>query len=80
MIRSKVVFPQPDGPRSEKNSPRSDRQIDTVDGHGISELLGDLVDRDEAGITHTLRSFAAVGDRGSPQSLRDDHQDRGEGQ
>ena len=28
MVRSRVVFPQPDGPRSEKNSPgRIDRSI-----------------------------------------------------
>ena len=41
-MRSVVVLPQPDGPSRDRNSPRSDLEVDVVDGGDGSEVLGQL--------------------------------------
>ena len=57
IIRNVVVLPQPEGPRSEKNS-LADRQADVVDRSHVPELLRHVVEDDVAvgvcGVVHTV--------------------------
>ena len=46
--RSVVVFPQPEGPRMEKNSPEGDVEIDAGHGLDVVEPLGQGHDLDFA--------------------------------
>ena len=43
--RSIVVLPEPDGPSSEKNSPRRDVEVDRLERDGLSERLAQLRSR-----------------------------------
>ena len=46
IIFSRVVLPQPDGPRSEKNSPRAIREVGPLDRDEVPELLADPLKHD----------------------------------
>ena len=50
IIRSVVVLPQPEGPRSEKNSPGSIDEVDVVDGDEVAELLAQAGELDPTAV------------------------------
>ena len=46
MARSRVVLPQPDGPRKQTNSPFADIERDVAQGGEVAEALGEVADRE----------------------------------
>ena len=54
IIRSVVVLPQPDGPRSEKNSPAADVEGDAVDRSDVAEVLREVDQADLRGAVGPL--------------------------
>ena len=69
IIRSVVVFPQPDGPSRLKNSPARDVQVDAVDGDVLAELApqGDQLDPPAACWRTAVDHDGSVG-RGGPET------------
>ena len=47
IIRKVVVFPHPDGPRKETNSPPSTSQVEILDGGIAYELLANMVESEK---------------------------------
>ena len=60
IIRSVVVFPQPDGPSSEKNSPLADLERHVVDGRDVVERLAHLLEDDRLRAKRRHRSSSRM--------------------
>ena len=53
IMRRMVVFPQPEGPRNEKNSPGLMRNVYVIDGTETAEITTDIVELDGRAHTYT---------------------------